>query len=103
MPNLEELFINDTKLGLSHLLQILKICKKVSKLSFSLVERSLDEFKEQPQRVTRSRSRLQAIETSNLSIMKQGFQKLTHLKIFTFVLGDAFYVDFWPVTLGVLG
>lgn len=62
IESLEELSINDTKFGLSHLLQIFKVCTKIRKLSFSLMEaETLDQFQEQ--RVTRS-------QVSKESIMK---------------------------------
>ena len=94
MKNLEELCINDTKLGLSHLLQIFKCCKKIRKLSFSLKEKeTLNEFKEQ--RITRS-------QVSKETIMKQGFQKITHLKIFSPSLNGFVYTNNWLTTLGIL-
>ena len=76
------------------LLQIFKCCKKIRKLSFSLKEaETLDEFQEY--RVTRS-------QVSKETIMKQGFQKITHLKIFNPSLNVFVYTNNWLTTLGVL-
>lgn len=93
MTNLEEFAINDTKITLSHLAQVFQVCKSITKLSVSLVEETLDKFQEQP---------LNSNQVSIHSIMMQGFQKLTHLKIFNFALNARYYTDSWPVTLGVL-
>ena len=84
MHNLEELSCQDTKLSLVHLLQIFKTCKKILKLSFTLLETNLDAYHEVPESFL------------------EGFCRVTHLKIFTINQSDIIAVDSWRVTLVIL-
>lgn len=90
MENLEEIIVHDTKISLVHLPDVFKACPKVVKLSFTLTEKTLDLYKEG------------VMEQDKLNWMRQGFGRLTHLKIFSFNLSDDYCCDSWPVTLGVL-
>jgi len=83
MHNLEELIIHDTKLSLAHLLGIFKTCKKIVKLSFSLLEANLDAHQK---------------DGDSFSL---GFGRITHLK-YTVNQSELYSIDSWPVTLGVL-
>jgi len=69
MTNLEELLVDDTKVSLSHFPNIFKACQKVVKLSLTLNGKSLNE---------------ELIEKASLDLLKKGFAKLTHLKMFNF-------------------
>jgi hypothetical protein len=89
MSNLEELFIHDTKISLTHILRIFESCEKIRKLSFSLVETNLDIFEKS------------IIGKKSLQSIKFGFGRLTHLKIFPMSMNDS-PIDFWPVVFGVL-
>ncbi len=89
MSNLEELFVHDTKINLSHLLQIFQACEKIQKLSFSLVEANLDYYQKS------------IIGKKSLQSIKSGFGRLTHLKIFPMSIND-YPIDIWPVVLGIL-
>jgi len=87
--NLEELNIQDTQIRLGHLPQIFKTRQKITKLVFTLAEKNLDKYKEG------------FTEKDTLDWMMRGFDRLTHLKIFTFTLGGT-YDESWLVILGVL-
>lgn len=92
MVNLEELSIQDTQISLGHLPKLFSCCKKIVKLGFTLVEETLGEYEESD-----------VLENFSTHWMKQGFQKLTHLKIFRFAPNETkSRRDFWLVTLGVL-
>jgi len=92
MPNLKELIIHDTQISLANLPQIFKSCPKLTKLSFTLAEKNLDEF-------TKAKMK------EDFGWLLKGFERLTHLKLFTFNLSDEdiFCCPLWPVTFGVLG
>lgn len=72
MENLEELAIKDTKVSLllSDLARMMRHCKKIKKLDFSFL------FKE---------SKCKAISHEDAVTIKQGFKKLTCLKVSTCV------------------
>ena len=84
MHNLEELSIHDTKFTLADLLQVFKTCKKVLKLSLSLLETDLSVYQK---------------EKESLS---QGFGRLSHLKVFTINQNETHFLDSWPMTLEVM-
>ena len=90
MSNLEELFIHDTKISLTHLLGIFEACEKIRKISFSLVEANLDSYQKS------------IIGRKSLQNIKFGFGRLTHLKIFPMSMDDDSPIDFWPVVFGLL-
>jgi len=69
MINLEELLVDDTKVSLSHLPKIFEACQSLVKLSFTLNEKSLNE---------------KLVLKASLDLLKKGFAKLTHLKMFNF-------------------
>lgn len=85
LVNLKELNIQGTQLILSHLPPIFKSCLKIQKLSFTLLEKHLDRYKD-----------------GKDAMMIQGFGKLSHLKIFTFTLDAKRSIQSWLVILGVL-
>ena len=68
MPNLEELDIQDTRMSLKKMPKVFEACQKIAKLSLTLKEANLDEFKKG------------IIEKSSLKWMKKGFKKITHLQ-----------------------
>jgi len=74
MPNLEELHIEDTRMSLKKMPKVFEACQKIKKLSLTLTEDNLDEFKKD------------VMEKSSLKWMKKGFKQITHLKLFTFVV-----------------
>ena len=88
MTNLEELCVQDTQINLTHLARIYEACPKLVKLSFSLLEDTLDCYDTDG-----------GLEEATVS---QGFAKLTHLKIYTFSLDKKCCVESWLVTFGVL-
>lgn len=90
MSNLEELYIHDTKFSLKHLPRVFKACGKLLKLSFSLVETTLDEYRED------------VMGKVPYEWMLLGFAHLTHLKVFTLNMSDTCLVSSWLVTFGVL-
>jgi len=90
MSNLEELFIEDTKLSLIHLPRIFGACRKILKLSFTIVERNVRQLKEE------------AIGKRARKWMKKGFKRLTHLNIFPYDLNEFVYLEWWHVTLQIL-
>ena len=87
--NLEELYIQDTKIRLRHLPQIFKACQKITKLAFTLAEKNLNKYQEG------------FTEKNTMAWMTLGFGRITHLKIFSFAL-DGTYDKSWLVILGVL-
>lgn len=93
MPNLEELYIHDTRMSLKKMPLVYESCQKIVKLSLTLKEDNLDEFKKG------------VMEKSSLKWMKNGFQKITHLKLFRFAVpsGDGI-INFntWLAVIGVL-
>ena len=90
MTNLKELNIQDTNISLLHLPQIFKACNSIMKLSFTLAEKNLDQFKEG------------VMEEEALHLMTKGFAKLTHMKVFTFALEEVTYVESWLAIIRVL-
>lgn len=90
MSNLEELCIEDTKLSLIHLPRIFGACRKILKLSFTIIERNLRHVKKG------------VIGKPARKWIKNGFNKLTHLKIFPYDLNENVYLEWWHVTLQIL-
>ena len=90
MVNVEELNIQDTEISLVHLPRVFRCCKKLVKLSFTLAEKTLDQYHES------------VMGTVSFNWMRNGFQRLTHLKVFTFALSNKYCCESWMVTLGVL-
>ena len=90
MTNLEELKVEDTKISLGHLPQVFQACQKISQLGFTLTEKNLDKYQKD------------VMNKVSLDWMKQGFSRLTRLKIFAFALDENCYENSWLVTLGVL-
>ena len=88
--NLEELHIQDTQIRLGHLPETFQACKKITKLSFTLSEKNLDDYEEC------------FTENDTLQWMMQGFSRITHLKIYSFALEGTYYDESWLVILGVL-
>ena len=68
MTNLEELCVHDTKISISHLSKIFENCPKLAKLTFTLQETVIED----------------KIEKESLNRLRNGFAKLTQLKIFNF-------------------
>ncbi len=95
MDNLEELSIQDTKILLSNLPELFEACKKIVKFSLTLSEKNLDPYEEGV-----------LMEKKSLDWIKQGFRRITHLKIISCVAlnDDEFYYlhQPWIVALGVL-
>ena len=89
MVNVEELNIQDTQMSLGHLPQVFQDCHKIRKLSFTLAEKNLDRYQDY------------VMEEVALDWIKEGFARITNLKIFTYALNDC-YAESWLVTLGVL-
>jgi len=94
MSNLEELSIQDTQISLRHLPRIFEACKKIVKFSFTLGDTNLEQFKKDT--------------LEKVDLMKQGFGRLTHLKIFMFTVTVpshivGYYYDSWLVLLEILG
>ena len=71
MTNLQELCVDDTKVSLSQFPKIFEACQSLVKLNFTLNERSL--------------TNEELIEKASLDLLKKGFSKLTHLKVFNFI------------------
>ena len=69
MTYLEELCVHDTKISLSHLPKVFENCKKLVKISFTIQHKAFNEDE---------------VEKASLNLLKNGFAKLTHLKIFNF-------------------
>ncbi len=92
MPNLEELYIQDTRMSLKKMPKVFEACQKIVKLSLTLKEANLDEFKKG------------VMEKSSVKWMKRGFRKITHLKLFPFIVSSPCKYDpkVWQVALGVL-
>jgi len=70
MTNLQELFVEDTQVSLSHFPKIFEACQKIVKLSLTLDEKS--------------KTNEELIEKASLDVLKRGFAKLTYLKLFNF-------------------
>jgi len=91
MDNLEELSIHDTKISLSNLPELFEACQKIVKFSLTLSEKNLDHYEEG------------VMAQKSLDWMKQGFRRITHLKIFSALNDDEYYhLQPWIVALGVL-
>jgi len=93
MSNLEELSIHDTKISLSNLPELFEACQKIVKFSLTLSEKNLDQYKRG------------VMAKKSLNWIKQGFARITHLKIFSVVAlnNDKFHhLQSWLVALGVL-
>jgi len=92
MPNLEELYIQDTRMSLKKMPKVFEACQKIVKLSLTLKEANLDEFQKG------------VMEKSSLKWMKRGFRKITHLKLFPFIIQSPikFHPKVWQVALGLL-
>ena len=82
MNQLNELYIQDTKLNLIHLSQVFENCKTISKLGFTVVEESLDDI---------------PVERE---LLVQGFKKLSCIKLYA--VNATYYIDSWLVTLPLL-
>ena len=94
MPNLEELYIQDTKISLRKMPKVFAACQKIVKLSMTIMEDNLDKFQKG------------VMEEATLKCLKNGFQKITHLKLFVLVApneGKYFTsAKSWLMPLGVL-
>ena len=92
MENLEELFIQDTRMSLKKMPQVFEARKKIVKLSMTLKEDNLDEFKKG------------AMEKESLKCLKKGFRKLTKLELFVIIdpNGKLCSTKSWLVPIGVL-
>jgi len=79
-------------MSLKKMPKVFEACQKIVKLSLTLKEDNLDEFKKG------------VIEKSSLKWMKRGFRKITHLKLFPFVVpsGDGANDRAWLAVIGVL-
>lgn len=94
MKNLEELYVLDTQVSLSHLSRVFSYCRKITRLSLSLS----------------GLMTLQDIQKKKKSLqrLKGGFKKLTHLSLFMFevnrfdLINPNRCLNAWPVILGVL-
>ena len=85
MSNLRELNIQGSQLGLVNLPIIFKACQKIVGLSFTLLDQTLAQHKR-----------------NSDAIMRQGFGRLTRLKIFANSVDENRSIEFWLVILGVL-
>jgi len=93
MSNLEELFVQDTKISLSHLPELFAACQKIVKFGLTLSENNLNQYEEG------------VIVKESLDGIKQGFARITHLKIASCVPfnRDMYYhLQPWLLALGVL-
>ena len=82
MNQLNELYIQDTKLNLNHLSQVFENCKTISSLGFTVVEETLDDIPE------------------DRELLIQGFNKLVCIKLCA--VNATYYIDSWLVTLVLL-
>jgi len=94
MTNLQELSIQDTQISLGHLPRIFEACQKIVKFNFTLEDTNLEQFKKDI--------------SGKVDWMKQGFGRLTHLKIFTFTVPVAshivgYFYESWLVLFEILG
>lgn len=90
MSNLKELYVHNTNISLVNLPVVFKACGKLVRLSFSLVKSSLDVYEN-------------STGGESLEWMLLGFQRLTHLKIFTINFSIFDYLhETWLATLRVL-
>jgi len=91
MTNLQELNIEDTKICLADMPTIFKSCNKIFNLSFTLAEANLNPFQDG------------VMKEDSLDLLKKGFSRVKHLKIFTFAQlnGDPNF-ESWLVTLETL-
>lgn len=95
MTNLEELSIQDTQISLSHLPRIFEACKKIVRFSFTLRDTNLEQFKKDV--------------AGKKDCLKQGFSRLTHLKIFTFTVPilshglEHLFSESWLILFEILG
>ena len=93
LENLQELSVQDTKIGLENLPQIFAKCQQISKLGVSLAEKNLEEYLKD----------VFNMKKESLALMKDGFAKVTHLKIFPFMtLKAGNSMEPWLATIGVL-
>lgn len=91
---MEELYIQDTKMSLTKMPKVFAACQRIVKLSITLMEDNLDKFQKG------------VMEEATLKILKNGFRKITHLKLFAFVVPNEGQMygstKSWLVLLGVL-
>lgn len=93
LVNLQELGVQDTQIGLENLPRVFSKCKQIVKLSLSLKEKNLDQYQED----------VGNMDKASLDLMKDGFARVTHLKIFPFMtlkVGNS--MEPWLATLGML-
>lgn len=84
MTDLRELYIHDTQFSLGHLPVVFAACQKIVKLSLTIRERNLHAFEKKNQTI------------------RQGFERLTHLKISVFPSDERHSIESWLAILGVL-
>ncbi len=92
LPNLEELDIQDTRISLKKMPKVFEACQKIVKLSLTLKEDNLDEFKKG------------VMEKESLKWLKKGFRKLIKLELFVIIdpNGKLCSTKSWLVPIGVL-
>jgi len=81
--------MHDTKMSLKKMPKIFAACQKIVKLSLTLKEDNLKQFRES------------VIWKEPMKWMKKGFRKITHLKLFPFIAPGYDY-NSWRTTIGVL-
>lgn len=91
MKHLNSLHVEDTKLNLSDLSIIFKMCKQIASIGISVTENDLKAF----QMIRRN-----GTLSSALPSLSDGFAKLTDVKILAF--NSAYYIDSWCIILQLL-
>lgn len=87
MDNLEELIINDTKVGVLQVAELLKTCSRITKLSLSLMEEHQNNM-------------MNTLADRNGVV--QSFSRLTSLRLFTVAFNSRYYIDSWLNILHLL-
>ena len=93
MENLKELSVHDTKVSLEKLPLLFGACQQITKFSFSLEEKNLNQYFNN------------MMDEKTLDQMKKGFARLIHLTIVTCMaprLNYWYCVQPWIATLEVL-
>ncbi len=92
MPNLENLKIQDTKVCLSDLPAVFVKCAKITQLSLDVLELKLEDCQKG----------VDNDETWTIAMLF-GFQRLTHLSIFSLATNIERQKQSWMVILALLG
>jgi len=91
MPNLENLKIHGTKVCLSDLPAVFEKCTKITQLSLDVLELKLEDCKNGVD------------DDKAWATMQSGFQRLTHLSIFSLATNLEKQKQSWMVILALLG